>query len=95
VGTIRAILIHPEDDVAVVTEDAPEGATVSIQSPDGAASLVARQTIPAGHKIAVRDIRCGSPVRKYGEQIGLAIADIRAGDHVHLHNLASDRVRSP
>ena len=94
-ATIRAILIHPADDVAVVTEEAPEGATVSVQSPDGAANLVARQIIPTGHKIAVHDTCCGKPVRKYGEKIGLAIQDIRAGDHVHLHNLASDRVKAP
>jgi len=93
-ATIRAILIHPEDDVAVVTEDAPEGATVSIQFPDGAVNLTPRQAIPAGHKIAVRDIKADSPVRKYGERIGLAIEDIRTGDHVHLHNLAGVRVKT-
>ncbi|MBM3475182.1 MAG: hypothetical protein FJX75_18115 [Armatimonadetes bacterium] len=93
-ATIRAILIHPADDVAVVTEEAPEGAIVNIQSPNGSMNLVARQPIPTGHKIAVRDTSCGGPVRKYGEKIGLAIRDIRTGDHVHLHNLASDRVKA-
>ena len=44
--------------------------------------------IPAGHKVAVVDIAVGAPVRKYGEVIGVATAPIRAGEHVHTHNLA-------
>ncbi len=88
--SIRAIVVHPEDDVAVVVEEAAEGAGVEA----GGLSLTARQAIPAGHKIALRDVPAGAPVRKYGEKIGLAIQPIRAGDHVHLHNLASDRVKA-
>jgi len=92
--SIRAIVIDPEDDVAVVVEEVPEGATVEAQSSTGVVTLVAGQTIPTGHKIALRDLPTGAPVHKYGEQIGLARQDISAGDHVHLHNLASDRVKA-
>jgi len=45
--------------------------------------------VPAGHKIALRDIPKGSAVMKYGYPIGVATADIRAGEFVHTHNLAS------
>lgn len=45
--------------------------------------------VPAGHKIALRDIPKGSAVVKYGYPIGVATADIRAGEFVHTHNLAS------
>jgi hypothetical protein len=93
--SFRALVIHPEDDVAVVVEAVPEGATLEAQSSAGVRSLTARQPIPTGHKVALRDLPCGSPIHKYGEKIGLAIQDIRAGDHVHLHNLASDRVKAP
>ena len=44
--------------------------------------------VPAGHKIAVRDIAQGAPVRRYNQIIGFASRPIRAGEHVHLHNLA-------
>ncbi|HEY5908817.1 MAG TPA: altronate dehydratase family protein, partial [Vicinamibacteria bacterium] len=40
-----------------------------------------------GHKVARRAIRSGDPVRRYGQIIGYATADIQAGDHVHTHNL--------
>ena len=46
------------------------------------------KSIPAGHKIAVRDIAQGAPVRRYNQIIGFASKPIRAGEHVHVHNLA-------
>ena len=47
-----------------------------------------------GHKIALHAITSGAPVRKYGQYIGAATADIAPGEHVHVHNLASRRARS-
>ncbi|MEM9814643.1 MAG: UxaA family hydrolase, partial [Pseudomonadota bacterium] len=49
--------------------------------------LIARERIPAGHKIASRAIARGEPVRKYAQVIGLAREDIAEGAHVHTHNL--------
>lgn len=40
-----------------------------------------------GHKYAVRDIKKGEAVIKYGFSIGIAKQDIKAGEHVHTHNL--------
>ena len=51
------------------------------------------QSIPRGHKVALRAIRQGEMVVKYGSTIGHASADIAAGAHVHVHNVASDRGR--
>lgn len=45
--------------------------------------------IPAGHKAALCDIKKGEPVIKYGFPIGNAKEDIKAGEHVHCHNLKS------
>ncbi len=45
--------------------------------------------IPAGHKYALRDIKAGEYVIKYGEIIGKATADIKAGEWVHTHNVKS------
>ena len=39
-----------------------------------------------GHKYAIRDIKCGENIIKYGNPIGHAICDIKAGEHVHTHN---------
>jgi len=81
------IRLHPRDNVAVVCCDAPAGARLSA----GEVAVSARQAIPAGHKVALTDIAVGAPVIKYGETIGVATQAIRAGEHVHLHNLASVR----
>src|SRR5262249_44898027 len=46
-----------------------------------------RQNIPAGHKIALKEIADGEPVKKYGQIIGFAQGRILPGEHVHTHNL--------
>lgn len=43
-----------------------------------------------GHKYAVRDIKRGENIIKYGQPIGHALADIKKGEHVHSHNLATN-----
>lgn len=43
--------------------------------------------IDNGHKYAVCNIKKGESVIKYGYPIGTAKEDIKAGDHVHTHNL--------
>lgn len=43
--------------------------------------------IERGHKFALKAIKCGEPVIKYGEMIGTATRDISAGEHIHTHNM--------
>ena len=74
--------LGPDDDVLIATRDVAAG--TALPGAAGAASA----SIPAGHKAAARDISAGSPVRRYNQIIGFATRDIRAGEHVHLHNLA-------
>lgn len=81
--------IHCLDNVAVALvdlaalEEASAGETI----------LVLRQPVAFGHKVALADIKKGSPIIKYGEQIGMASHDIAAGEHVHVHNVESTRGR--
>ena len=51
--------------------------------------LVASGDIPAGHKFALKDIKKGETVIKYGQIIGRASSDIKAGEWVHTHNVKS------
>lgn len=51
------------------------------------AGIQARQKIDPGHKIALTDIPLGAAVVKYGQAIGRTTAEVKAGDHVHSHNL--------
>jgi altronate hydrolase len=43
-----------------------------------------------GHKFAVRPIRAGEPVYKFGQIIGFAGRDIASGEHVHVHNVKAE-----
>ena len=40
-----------------------------------------------GHKYAVKDIKEGQEIIKYGQPIGIAVCDIVKGEHVHSHNM--------
>jgi altronate hydrolase len=76
------IRLHPEDDVVIARVEIPAGTLLTKES------VRAVTPIPAGHKIAVRDIAKGKPAHRYNQIIGFATRDIKAGEHVHLHNLA-------
>jgi len=81
-----ALLLRPDDDVAVLTRGLPAGTRVLTATDQ----IVVPADVPRGHKLAVRAVPAGRPVHKYGQSIGLATADILPGDHVHAHNLGMD-----
>jgi altronate hydrolase len=76
------IRLHSEDDVVIARMELQTGMLIARENVRTAV------TIPAGHKLAVRDIAQGKPVRRYDQIIGFATRDIKAGEHVHVHNLA-------
>ena len=78
--------IRPEDSVAVALEPIVKGSQVCA----GNYAVTAREDIPAGHKIALKDIRNGENIIKYGFPIGHATQDISAGSHIHIHNLKTN-----
>ena len=84
-----AIVISGADNVATALEPLDSGQTLRI----GEITLTIADTIPRGHKVALRAIRAGERVIKYGSPIGLASSDIAPGAHVHIHNVASTRGR--
>lgn len=77
------LVLNSADDVAVAKRPIAVGETLS--SSNG--SVTSLDEIAVGHKIARHDIAEGAPVTKYGYQIGVASQPIRAGEHVHVHNL--------
>lgn len=76
------IRIHPADDIVIACRQLLPG-TVLHQEGVTVASMV-----PPGHKVAVRAIAEGAPVRRYNQIIGFARQAIAPGQHVHTHNLA-------
>ena len=83
-----AIHLHPADNVAIARVPIAAGAELRV---DGV-RVVALDAIPAGHKLALRDIPAGAMVERYGQAIGRATAPIEAGRHVHTHNLGFEEL---
>ena len=77
------IKINDSDNVCVALNALKAGEKITI----GNESVVTNSDIPAGHKVALKDIGAGEDIIKYGNRIGLAKEDIKAGDHVHTHNI--------
>jgi altronate dehydratase small subunit len=87
-------VIDENDNVAtVVVEALQAGDTVITNGRIADMRLTALHDIPYGHKIALRDIAKGETVYKYGLSIGNATQDIKKGEHVHIHNVESNRGR--
>lgn len=84
----KAFQIQPQDNVATLIDDAATGAVEVIGATRSEIMVV--ESIPRGHKLALRNIETGEAVIKYGVRIGYATQTIARGAWVHLHNLASD-----
>ncbi len=87
-------LVHEKaDNVGVATVDikAGERAKGLYMDSQAPAEVKALKDIPLGHKIAMKDLKVGDPVIKYGHDIGKVVAAIKAGDHVHVDNLKTKR----
>lgn len=78
----KTIIINPHDNVAVALCDIEkhgiyEGVTLA-------------EDIIKGHKFALRNIKAGENIIKYGSPIAQAVKDIKAGEHVHTHNVRTN-----
>ncbi len=78
----NVLRLHAADDVVIATRPLAVGTVVAEEN------IVCKDAIAPGHKLAVRDIAHGSPVKRYGQIIGFASEPILAGQQVHTHNLA-------
>lgn len=80
------VRIHPDDNVLVLARTAPAGAELVLEGEP----IRLETGLGLGHKIAARDIAQSDKIIKYGMPIGSATRDIARGEHIHLHNMASD-----
>jgi sugar lactone lactonase YvrE len=84
-----ARLLAAVDDVATAFRDLAAGTELSLACDGVVRRVTLCESIPAGHKFAVRDLSAGLRICKYGEAIGRLTTDVRAGAWVHEHNLAT------
>ncbi|HMQ91572.1 MAG TPA: UxaA family hydrolase [Amaricoccus sp.] len=89
------LLVHDhEDNVGVVVvEDLAAGTEMLcvVTADNSDFRLTAKADIPIGHKVALKPMKAGDTVTKYGEDIGRMIADVAVGEHVHVHNCKTKR----
>jgi altronate hydrolase len=83
-----AIRLHPRDNIAVARVPLPPQTELLVDT----IRVVTADAIPAGHKLALREIRAGEIVERYGQAIGRARVHIPPGRHVHTHNLAFEEL---
>lgn len=88
-----ATIFHSLDNVATACQVLKSGRQFIWADGKTEGRVVLTQDIPTGHKFALVDIPAGERVYKYGEIIGQALQHIRAGEHVHVHNVESLRGR--
>ena len=90
---IQFLVHEATDTVGVATVDikAGETATGLYMDSQQKIDLKVLQEIPLGHKVALKDHQPADTVLKYGHDIGKVVADIKTGQHVHIHNLKTKR----
>ncbi len=81
-----AVHLRPEDNVAVAACPIPEGTELEFFGE----RFTAPKRVNLGHKMAVRAIKKGEAVTKYGQVIGFAGEDVGPGTHMHVHNVRAD-----
>lgn len=92
--TIHIVLHEAKDTVGVaVVEGIKAGSQLNawIMDEDEIVTVNAKQDIPIGHKVALKDMNVGDTVFKYGVDIGKVVAPITAGEHAHVHNIKTKR----
>lgn len=74
------VRLNTQDNVVTAVTGLSPGAEVET-------GVLCLDPIPSGHKVAARCIASQEPIIKYGQVIGFASRPIKAGEHVHTHNV--------
>jgi (2R)-sulfolactate sulfo-lyase subunit alpha len=92
-GTAPQFLIHNEGDhVGVAVQDVEPGERQAVyMDSDRSISIMVKDTVPLGHKVALLDLGEGVEVIEYSVRVGLTRQPITTGQHVHIHNMRSAR----
>lgn len=87
----NVVIISSTDNVGVVIEWIKEDEELSYLADGKLNKFTAKNDIRIYHKVAIKEIKKGENVVKYGEHIGIANRDIQIGEHVHVHNVDDHR----
>ncbi len=78
--------VHERDNVIVTLKGFEAGESIS----HGTVTVTLNQKVPVGHKVALRPIKQGENIIKYGFPIGRAKEKVEAGDWIHTHNVQTN-----
>ena len=88
-------VVHEDGDSVgtIVVEGVKKGAKLKgwVMEQDKMMSLATRSDIPIGHKVALQDLKKDDTVITYGAEMGRVVAPIKAGEHLHVHNVKTKR----
>ena len=88
-------LVHDSEDAVgvAVVEGIKRGQTLTgwVMDRNKTIRIKCVKAIPLGHKVALKSLKGGTTVLKYGHDIGKMITDVPKGGHVHTHNLKTKR----
>ncbi|MBN2262924.1 MAG: altronate dehydratase [Prolixibacteraceae bacterium] len=82
----KFIQIHQSDNVVIALHELSPGEVITVNN----SNITVLDQVPTGHKMAITDIEHGQNLIKYGAPIGHALQSIKAGQHVHVHNLKTN-----
>lgn len=85
--------MHDNDNVATAVKDIPLQEKIEFVMSGESREIEIVDSIPLGHKFAIKPITKGQNIVRYGEFIGKATEDIDVGKLVHVHNVESTRGR--
>ena len=89
------IIIHDEKDnvgVVVIEKITPnQDCNCWIMENDKTVKVQSINDVPLGHKIALKDLKVGDTILKYGHDIGKVVQQIKKGEHVHVHNVKTKK----
>jgi len=81
-----AIIVNPDDNVAVVKKEMSDGLAVSLPSGE---TVTVKAAVPPGHRFATREIAKGEFVRQYAQPIGTSLG-ISKGEWITHDNMTDD-----
>ena len=88
-------IIHDEKDnvgVVVIEKITPnQECSCWIMENDKSIKVPSLNEVPLGHKIALKDLKEGETILKYGHDIGKVVKSIKKGEHVHVHNVKTKK----
>lgn len=89
----NALKLREQDNVATALVAINKGDVVAVSCHGSVEKVKAQDDIPFGFKMSISDIDKAAGIVKYGEIIGRASENIKAGALVHIHNVEGTRGR--